>query len=807
MKKKTSSKTYSHHKPTPTTSSSSNQQETQQFIQSANNNDSKVSIGMTTFLQVLEQYNQQQKYLEQHSSDTTADDEHKELFITREIRINGKEEYGESVQHSSTTKHNGAQFTIEYFVDILENVTKKNLLNNHRKKAISSPGWTRNDWTSVVLLRQVQNSVSLKRVRIERQISSDNEDDSSSTANECHIGLLDNSIILLCGCPGLYHVTISVDVSMTNTQQCSSDPFISTVTATSPRNLTLHIPKAVKNSLDFTINNEDVQVKVNPALYVKKQRIGVQSSDNIYITNVTCSFPSTSALYIQWTPRVKIQPSAITLHETTQLVEDDLEPVKKQQIPATITSQQNALHAIGEGLVKSTFVFDYSIVNGSVTQLDIAVNPYDFPFKILTVSANKIKKWALIDQKNNEELDTLDDAEKLSEEQQKHQKILRVQFVHGMEGSLRLKVTTEQEMGGTSAKVFVTSMNTVNSSRETGTIAVVARTNVEIKEESRKYLRRIDNTELPSIQKQSGFPILHSYQFLEKGQELYLNVTRHEDIEVLCTCIETCNYEVTLSGSKLLHKIRMNMKNSAKQYLRVHLFKDAEVWSTTIDGQTVKPSSETQKDQARLILIPLTKKEEATSMNIELIFTIPTAEKMEGRGRLDLSLAKFDAPVNVLSLSLYLPSNFNYGEFVGNMKENSTGYPTAIASGVYNTPTVYQPVNDSIERVLNRNESIESLVSKTDDLQRVSVMFNKYKASAGKKPVNLGTMDSSSGQIAFYFSRVLLLEHSTIALSVDFKEIKKSIFQRRTTGGWTITTYLIVFIILLLVAIVLIYLK
>lgn len=57
-------------------------------------------------------------------------------------------------------------------------------------------------------------------------------------------------------------------------------------------------------------------------------------------------------------------------------------------------------------------------------------------------------------------------------------------------------------------------------------MGVVARANVEIKEEARKYLGVIDVSELPSsLHNQAEEPILYAYKYLELGNQLYLRVT------------------------------------------------------------------------------------------------------------------------------------------------------------------------------------------------------------------------------------------------------------------------------------------
>jgi len=817
-------------------------------------NEPTVTVSLDSFLKVLEQHNKQQKWLQQFAMRASAamtNVDAQEPYIINKIVVSGEElsSVGNDTSGDSNNKnveqvikkHMGACFTLDFYVDVLENVIVRYQQELWRKR-FGSVGkkWKRKNWTKVSLLEQICNNVSLKKCLIRRQqqplLTEDEKSEqeqkqeeaeenknSSEQLNDnmddlaCHIGILNNSIVMLCGEPGLYHIQLVVDVSIERSQQssqstCKSSTFASYSAqseSTSPRSIVLYFAsQAVKNELDFKIHHEDVQVKVSPALYVQKKKISTGNSDEDDLdspcfTQVTCSYPPTRTLTVNWTPKIKAQAIPLLMPDVVKIEEDS---DKKVQLPLTLTSQQNILHAIGEGLVRSTAVFDYSIVNGSLNQLEIMIDPYGAPFKVLSVSGGNIKDWSVYDQKELETEDelSLDDAEQLNKQNSHSKKILKIQFKYGVERSLNLKINTELEMGGTSAKVFAPSMTSQNVTRETGTIAVVARTNVEIKEEGRKFLRKIDSTELPHVQRLSPYPILHSYRFLEKGHELHLNVTRHDDVEVLCACIETCVYDITLSSGKLLHKIKMYIRNTAKQYLRIRLNKSAEVWSTTVDEKSVKPSSEAQKD-TKLILIPLNKKDACNTMLVEFVFTVPS-DKLEGRGTFKLNLAKFDSPINIMNLSLFFPKDFNFSEFVGDIKE--VEYFRSSPQG-----SVQSMLDGNLSSILNRGEKLDRLLDQTAELESgshqflkrskavgggaMSRFFSGVSETAGLKPVNLGSIDSTTGLKQFRFERYLLLENQSIQLTADYKEIKKGLFERRTTQGSKTWYYIFALVVLL----------
>jgi hypothetical protein len=183
-------------------------------------------------------------------------------------------------------------------------------------------------------------------------------------------------------------------------------------------------------------------------------------------------------------------------------------------------------------------------------------------------------------------------------------KVVRVIFEYGQEHNSSIVISSELEMESTSCRVRCPSFAVLGINRERGFVSVVARTNVEIQEDARKYLAKIDPSELPGHLQNQQLTILHAYKFLESDHMLSLNITRHDDVEVLSSCISHLDYVLTYTPTSLLHSLKFKLLNTGKQYLRVEV-PVCDVWSTVVDGESVKPSSE--GEDKKTILIPLTK--------------------------------------------------------------------------------------------------------------------------------------------------------------------------------------------------------
>lgn len=131
-------------------------------------------------------------------------------------------------------------------------------------------------------------------------------------------------------------------------------------------------------------------------------------------------------------------------------------------------------------------------------------------------------------------------------------------------------------------------------------------------------------------------------------------MTRHDDASILSCMIDQCSYSITQTTSSQLHEIKIKIKNTSKQYLRVKTKHPFEVWVCLVDKEKVKPSSEGEDLKTILIPIPTDKLEPSL---VELSMSIETPMK---NGSIDFSLVNFDSPTNILLLSLWLPLEYRY---------------------------------------------------------------------------------------------------------------------------------------------------
>jgi len=452
------------------------------------------------------------------------------------------------------------------------------------------------------------------------------------------IGVVQKCFALIAFYPGVYNVEMDVLVPYSSSRKTG---------------LVVALPKASSNHLTFRIKGKDILIKVDPALFSKHT-----SDGNVSV--VECEFPPTSQLSVQWTENM-----GLSLSEPSEKVD--------QKVEVSATAEQQSLVSIGEGVLSIKTLVSYKIVSGQMSLFEIEI---DDRIKVLHVEGLKhipVKKWSVISNKkdknnNNEEnlLSFTDDSErKLAP----NKSLLKVWLEYGLEDMYEFTVISELEMTGTSCQVTIPCFNCITKevSRDRGFIGVEARTNVEIEEIECKSVEVIDISELPdSVFVMASNPLLFGYKFLEPPYHIVLDVKKHADVSVLIAVVESALYSVTYSEEgSLLYKFVFSVRNTQKQYLRVGIPKEAEIWTTLVQGSPVKPAL----DEKGLVMIPLEKASKSGqadhSFTIEFVYHLKGEPMEKKKSHLDIEFPSCDIPINHLFVAVYLPEDYDYGEFTG----------------------------------------------------------------------------------------------------------------------------------------------
>ncbi|EGG20499.1 hypothetical protein DFA_00360 [Cavenderia fasciculata] len=428
-------------------------------------------------------------------------------------------------------------------------------------------------------------------------------------------------------------------------------------------------PISTSNQISITVPRQ-VQIKVDPSANHQEEITTDPTSSN-RSTISSSRFPPTSYIKVQWTEL----EHDLTLGSPTPTPVGDSLPsaaqtfaslLSKGSVPNKATVQQYSLCTVGEGVVLFKNSIKYTLVSGSLSTFEIIVGN---ALNIQSVDGLDIKKWEaypVVPDSSSESNTKVTDH------------LVKVSLNSPVESTYTLSIVSEIIMNGTSDNIVIPSVRCRGKeiSREIGFLVVESTANVQVDQVSRESLTRIDKTEVPSsLLKQTTGPILLSYKFLDPNYKIGLNITKHTDLQVLVSVIESAHFISTLSSEgSLLKKLVFLVRNTQQQYIRIKIPHQFEIWSTIVANNAVKPAL----DETGTVMIPLNKstgleKGIQNTFTVELVYKHKEDVKLsKNGGNLRITFPVVDIPISNLYVSLYLPSNYYYGDTTkSNIKEVS----------------------------------------------------------------------------------------------------------------------------------------
>lgn len=312
-----------------------------------------------------------------------------------------------------------------------------------------------------------------------------------------------------------------------------------------------------------------------------------------------------------------------------------------------VFGELRTLLAIGEGMVRGTATAVYTIHGQGADTFRI-----DLPAEvnILDVSAQGVREWKIED----------GDGEGAG-------RVLGVYLNHRAKGTYAFQVTFEKDLGDASAEMAVPTFVLRDVLRDRGFIAVAAATNVEIIPGGDLLnATPVDPSELPpELIAQAAQPILYGFKYLRHPVEVDLKITRHQDLAVKRTIIESARLFTYLSPEgKLITSARYTIKNNRKQYLELTLPEEAEGWGVYLEDRPVKAA----RDKEGTILIPLKKTAGNGNLEpfeVELVYFQRHPSGTWGRRQFTGPVLDVDAME--VQWHLFLPRDRRYFGFAGNL--------------------------------------------------------------------------------------------------------------------------------------------
>lgn len=382
--------------------------------------------------------------------------------------------------------------------------------------------------------------------------------------------------------------------------------------------LQLNIPSTAITLLSLQFPKKDLEVTIEPSQ-------GFERQTNAEGTLVTAAIPPTSAVDVRWQKAVPEEANG----------------------PAKIYAESEQLLTVSEGSVHAHWNLNYNVLHRGVRQLRIQMPA---GWNVTSITGEGLQEWKILDRPK--------------------EGIALIEMAYAKKGALTIAIDAERGLGEKEEVLEIPQIQPLDVERVQGSIGVEARGAMEIQPQDAKSLSPIDPQELPrTLWAGAAQPILLAYRHT-KPYHLAVSVTRHPEAPVLTTTVDDAN-AVTLMTARgqMITDIRYQVRNHLKQFLKLRLPPGAELWSTFVDGQPVKPM-QVEPGQFR---IPLAKSQMDGSLQqgfpVEVVYFMPVPKFYVAGARAAIFPVP-DAPVSRLYWSMYLPDHYRFVRFGGDFEKS-----------------------------------------------------------------------------------------------------------------------------------------
>lgn len=239
----------------------------------------------------------------------------------------------------------------------------------------------------------------------------------------------------------------------------------------------------------------------------------------------------------------------------------------------------------------------------------------------------------------------------------------RVILQKRVSGAYTLTVTWDQAWDARSGAFESPGIEVAGVERETGAIAVIARSPLQVNEKiTGGDLLRVDARELPEWAGRAPETTVLAYRYLRPGYKFAVAAKRFAEARVLQALVDDARMTTVIADDgQMMTEAAFSVRNNGRQHLEVRLPAGAQVWSAFVDGRPVRPSVREGK-----LLLPLERSSGETAIAVELTY-VGAAKFPRGSGRVALETPAVDVPLKNARWEVYLPADYRYGDFAGTM--------------------------------------------------------------------------------------------------------------------------------------------
>ncbi|MCF6317660.1 MAG: hypothetical protein L3J83_00015 [Proteobacteria bacterium] len=327
-----------------------------------------------------------------------------------------------------------------------------------------------------------------------------------------------------------------------------------------------------------------------------------------------------------------------------KLTVNTIAPERKQ---GKYNAQVDTLISLGEVTMRGSASIAMDVKSGAIVDLQLVLPQ---GINVLNVTGPSIRNHKIV-----------------AEESKQNQQLINIEFTQEMTGQFRIEVNYEKILGENISELTVPSVQVKGTEVQHGRIAVEALTAVEVQTAVANQLSSLEINELPQqLVLKTTNPILLAFKYVntETPHELKLSMTRHQELDVQVAAIETANYQTLITNDGLsVTTATFRVRNSRRQFLRLNLPEDSEVWSVFVDGKAEKPALANDSGKSAILIKMLNS---VTGFPVVVVYATPIA-KMGLLGSISSQLPLPDMVVTHSFWDVFLPIGPNYQEIKSNM--------------------------------------------------------------------------------------------------------------------------------------------
>jgi hypothetical protein len=330
-----------------------------------------------------------------------------------------------------------------------------------------------------------------------------------------------------------------------------------------------------------------------------------------------------------------------------QLSVNTVAPERKQ---GRFDAQVDTLVSLGDVTLRGVATVEIDVKSGTLQDLRLTL-PANI--NVLGVSGPSLRNYEVVAIEDDPAADG---------------QVIELQFTREMEGQFRIDVAYERIMDRDAPETEVPTLSVEAAEVEHGRIAIEALTAVEVRAGTVEQLSSLDINELPQqLVLKTTNPILLAYRYVNAQPpfKLGLKITRHKEIGVQVAAIERADYKSLITRDGLaVTTARLMVRNSRRQFLRLALPPDSQVWSVFVDGKPEKPAYATENNgtvngDAGVSAVLIKMINSARGFPVEIVYATPVRE-IEGLGTLTSAMPRPDMVVTHSRWDVFLPAGPSY---------------------------------------------------------------------------------------------------------------------------------------------------